>query len=169
MFASCRFDVCQLWNGLFLGTLASVLAAILVLWVQEYRRKKRLKQTYGKIAGTYLGYGFKESGEQWSQLKDEAQSEATIAYVGDNILNIELTGYPIREEFKWNGIITMDLETYGTVAWKYEIIGGKAFDGNKHEFGFKRIMVRTENNATYIYLVEEIHAKYAKEILVKQN
>ncbi|MGH9930064.1 MAG: hypothetical protein ACREA9_12695 [Pyrinomonadaceae bacterium] len=87
----------------------------------------------------------------------------------DNILRIELTEYPNSGQYKWTGIITMDLETYGTVAWQYEIIGGKPFDGNAHEFGFKRVMIRNNDNGTYIYLVEEIEESYGKEILVKQQ
>ncbi len=31
MFANCAFDICQFWNGILPGTLASVFAAILVL------------------------------------------------------------------------------------------------------------------------------------------
>lgn len=63
----------------------------------------------------------------------------------------------------------MELETYGTIAWNYEIIEGKAFGDNKHEFGFKRIMIKTKVDATYIYLVEEGPSTYPKEILVKQK
>src|SRR6266568_1446466 len=139
----CVFDICQLWNGLLLGTLASILATVLVLWFEWYRRKKNLKKKYGKIAGKYLGYGFEHSNEQWPQLNDQPQSEATIEYIRENVLHIELTGPPGQEQFKWTGMIEMDLETYGTVAWMYDVIGGKpAVDGNKHEFGVKKLMVR---------------------------
>lgn len=63
----------------------------------------------------------------------------------------------------------MDLETYGTVAWNYEIIDGEPFGGKKHEFGFKRIMIKTVDNTTYIYLVDEDRETYGKEILVKKE
>jgi len=80
MFAGCSFDICQLWNGLLLGTTASGFAAIIVILVEKYLRKKDLREKFGKAAGSYLGYGFEKTGEPWT-LKENAQSEATITYV----------------------------------------------------------------------------------------
>jgi hypothetical protein len=168
MLGNCAFDICQLYNGLLLGIIASVIAAFIVLYVENYRRKKDLRQKYGKAAGNYLGYGFEISGARWT-LKEKPQSEATITYIKDNILNIELTEYPFKGQYKWTGIITMDLETYGTVAWNYEIIDGQSVGGKKHEFGFKRIMIKNIGNKIYIYLVDEDRERYGKEILVKKE
>lgn len=167
MLADCVFSLCQLWNGLLLGVIASLIATGMVITYERWQRKSELKAKYGKTEGEYLCFKTGDPDKEWDTEKDYT-SKAFIKYKHDNILSIELSEITDSEtpKFKWTGIITMDLENYGTIAWNYEIYEGKPYGGSRHEFGFKKIIITDiPEQGIYIYLIDD---KYGKEVLEKQ-
>ncbi len=168
---NCLFDQCELINGLFLGIFASLIASLIVIFFINSKNKKTKKKKFGKAIGKYKGYGYSISNPDLI-LKDKPQSEATITYIKENILEIELTEFPYKGMYKWKGIITMELEYYGSLAWNYELYEGKELKNNKHKFGFKRLIIREDENYVYIYLADENLVGgevYSKEILIKEK
>lgn len=171
MLAECVFDLCQLWNGMLLGVIASIIATMIVVFYQTCRRKRDLKRKYGKTEGTYMGFKPGKPAQDWDSPKIYT-SKAIIKYERDNILSIELTEYPVSDhpKFKWTGIITMDFENNGTVTWNYEIYEGESYGGGNHEFGFKKLIIKDiPDKKTYIYLIDEDIERYGKEVLEKQE
>lgn len=57
---NCDFDSCELWNGIILGVISSFAFAVLTFLFNKYIL---YKLTYGKIAGHYKGYGYKQNND----------------------------------------------------------------------------------------------------------
>ncbi|MCB2207665.1 MAG: hypothetical protein KQH67_05165 [Bacteroidetes bacterium] len=167
----CIFNICELINGILLGVTASLIATSIAFIIANWKNRKKLKRKFGKAEGKYFGYGYSKE-EPDLKLKETPQSEAEIFYVKENILQIELTETPNKGKYKWGGIITMELENYGSIAWKYEIYNGEKLEGNKHKFGFKRLIIEEDEKFMYIYLADENlegGEKYSKEVLIREK
>lgn len=165
---NCIFDSCELINGLVLG----VISSIIVLLAEKYFTRKRLKDKYGKAEGNYLGYGFEKEDKNnpnsslKTTLDDKPISEAEIKYLHDNILSIKLK----HDNLIWEGNILMELETLGSIAWRYTnmpLANGK----EQHWFGLKRCIVRNveSEDKVYVYLIGEKEDGYGKEILIRSK
>ena len=167
----CNFNFCELYNGLLIGITASVVASFFVWVFANYTVKKKQKMKYGRAEGKYRGYGYSKSDSDLV-LMNEQQSQAEITYVKENILCIEVTPCPNAGKYKWKGIITMELENYGSIAWRYEIYKGEKLAVNKHKFGFKRLIIHEDETNLYIYLVDEnldSGEKYDREVFIRSK
>lgn len=161
----CIFDICALYNGIFLGVLASVIASILVLLFQHSKRKKDLRQRFGRAEGEYEGH---EYDKNKLQPRAEIVSKASIRYEYNNVLSLKLEQLNSKnkkgENLVWVGEIIMELEQFGHLVWYYTNL-----DDYQHWFGFKRCIVREEKDKTYVYLIGENEEGFGKEILVRQS
>jgi hypothetical protein len=150
----CLFDKCELVNGLLLGVFSSIIATLIVLGTISFRNKKK----FSKAVGEYLGYGYiKNKDNQPNDLiiSDEPHSKVIITYLKQNQLRIELTDLESPPKNKWIGTVFMELENYGSIAWKYDIYKSEKIGGNKHKFGFKRLIINDSMEGIYIYLISE--------------
>jgi hypothetical protein len=167
-YTNCVFDWCALWNGIFLGIVASVLSSVFVLGFISWKRRMK----FGNIQGRYKGYVFgeDEQGNKTDVLdKTNPTSEAKIEQIGDNILSIEVKELGPKnskgENYIWSGEMTMELETsqekFGTIVWRYTNL-----DEGKERFGFKRCIVTEEGHKVKIYLIGE--DGFGKEVLLRE-
>jgi hypothetical protein len=113
---------------------------------------KRQEIKYGKMAGTYEGFDFEKSDGR--KLSSKQKSTAKITYVKGNLLKIHLHTHDNRT---WEGSITMEMEQYGSLVWKYIDCSQE-----EYEFGFKRCIM---NSPDEIYLIGEKLDGYGKEVL----
>jgi len=165
----CLLDKCELINGLFLGVISSLFASGITLAIISIKNKKKLKNKFGKTEGEYIGYGYSLEKPDLI-IKDLQQSKATIKYLKDNQLNIILTNASDYIKYQWSGTILLELENYGSLAWKYDIYNGKTTGDNIHKFGLKRVIINEDENNYYIYLMDEnvgLGEQYGKEILIR--
>ena len=128
----------------------------------------KTKKKFGKIAGSYLGYGYDEKNA--SKLKSTPQTEATISYIKDNLLKISVSEHPNQNHYKWEGVIALELENYGVITWKYLRFKNLNLDKDEHKFGIKRIIINEENGMVYLYFVEDNLGnsnEFGKEIFIK--
>jgi len=157
------------WGQIIFAFLVGVLATIIGDKVISYFKKRELKKIYKKIVGTYECYGFEPKDNNKKSVRPEDYkssieangSIANIDYKGGKRLFIRNTD---ENGLVWEGDILMDLETFGTVAWKY--IGYPTENGKEtHRSGFKRIIV-SDNNT--VYLIGDIEEGYGWEILKRK-
>jgi len=163
----CIFNKCELYNGLLIGIVASLITSIII----HLGNKMKLKRKYGKLEGHYSGHGYSHENNDL-KLEQRIQSRATINYLKNNLLQFELTENSTEPRYKWNGIIVMEFENYGSIAWKYDLYNGERLGQEKHKFGFKRLIVNETNNSLFIYLIEENLVqgeKYPREVLIKDK
>ncbi len=177
--ATSGFDII---SNLIIGIIASTIVAIATYIIVNRKQTQDLRKKYGKAAGHYFGFGLEkdldEHGVQKrdddgkllfkTTLEDKPCSEATIRYVPDtNFLDIHLK--ELSTKYEWQGQIFMELESKGSIAWRY--IGfPKTKEGKEqHIFGLKRCIVRDDagDNKIYVYLIGE--KGYGKEILVRDK
>jgi len=166
----CIFDSCQLINGLWLGIISSTIVAFVTYLIVNQKAKKDLRKKFGKAEGDYKGYGFEPINELDPKsefkniLREKPISEATIRYLRDNILKITLED---NNGLTWEGEILMELETLGSVAWRYKNL--KKDEGREqHRFGLKRLIIRDVNDEDFtVYLIGEKEEGYHKEVLIR--
>ena len=159
-------EISDLLGGFFIGVIASISATLIYWYFSDRRRKTLLKKKFGKAEGNYLGFGY--SKEAPNQKLGRQQSIATIKYLKDNMLSFKLNGRNDPIQYQWKGIITMELENYGSMSWKYTIFDGvDCNESNTHIFGFKKVMINDNGNNFYIYLVDATQEGYEKEVLKK--
>jgi len=127
----CVFDKCELWNGIGLGLISSVVFAVLYHFSVAYFYYRR---TYGKLVGKYLGQGYKKNNP--GVLDERILSSATITYMTENKLEISVT----HDGLTWVGEITMNSLRYGTIVFQY------MDPEHKHFFGFKKLIVESDFN-----------------------
>jgi len=166
---NCIFDKCELINGLFLGILSSIIASGITYLLISSKKKRNLRKKYGKSDGDYLGYGYSNQDPDLI-IRDEPQSRATITYLKENQLNITLTNNFGPIEDQWSGTILLELENYGSLAWKYDIYHGQNTGQQMHKFGLKKVIINEDENDIYIYLVDEnlgLGEQYGKEVLIR--
>lgn len=147
----CLFDLYN--DPIFSGLLSSFIAAIFIYIWESSRRKIKSKKKYGKAEGEYKGYGYSNPNDTLN-IKTEPQTIAKVTYLKENLLNIDVTEYPVKNDYHWSGIISMELENYGTITWKYSVFDGNALDENKHKFGVKKIILNEDDENVYLYLAE---------------
>jgi len=140
----CTFSCCEFINGLLLGTIASLFGATIVLLCQKIILRKRYKFLEGK----YDGYGFRD--DDLTLRKQDPQSKAEINYKNDNKLEIIVSHGSGNNQRTWSGMITMELETYGSIVWQY-----KSEQDYEFNFGLKRCIVKRENEKVYLLLIGE--------------
>jgi len=165
----CLPDNCELINGLFLGVISSLIASGITLAIISIKNKKKLKKKFGKTEGEYLGYGYSVENPDLI-IKDIPQSKATINYLKNNQLNIILTNASDNIKYQWSGTILLELENYGSLAWKYDIYKGNTIGNNIHKFGLKRVIINEDEKNYYVYLMDEnvgLGEQYGKEILIR--
>jgi hypothetical protein len=150
--------------NLCIGVTGSVLASGIVIAYSQYKDKEKIKQKFSGPVGTYVGYGHTQQGGTIVNM-DIPLSEVTIKYIAENKLHLTLK--EIKHPHQWAGIVAMETESYGTLAWRYDILHGKPADMKTHQFGFKRLMYLTRENKKIIYLIGE--EGYGKEILIEKT
>ena len=158
-------------NGLFIGIVASLIASLITFLVTLEKTKKKYKRKFGRLEGDYYGYGY-SSEDQDLILNSEPQSLAKIRYLKDNLLQFELKENSPSPNYSWSGTIVMELDNFGSIAWKYDIYNGEKLGQEKHKFGFKRLIVNETKSSFCIYLMEEnliAGEKYKREVLTKNN
>jgi len=141
----------QLLIGFVVGFLSSLLASLLERRSQMARTKRLQAEKYGKMAGKYQGFTFEASNGR--KLSTEPKSTAEITYLKANLLKIRLD----HDDRSWEGLITMEMEQYGSLVWKY-----LNSIQEEYEFGFKRCII---NSLTEIYLIGEKLDGYDREVL----
>jgi hypothetical protein len=161
------FDNHQIATGFIIGIIASGIVALVTVIIQNWIRKEKLKKKYGRAAGNFECYGFERINPNLvtadpSNYKRTLESTtngsvAEIKYKEENILSIKLTQ---KDGNVWVGDILMELETLGSVAWRYT-----TFPKEEHWFGLKRIIIR--DNGDCIYLVGEVDEGFGKEVLIR--
>lgn len=146
---NCSFDSCQLYNGLLLGVIASLISSIIVIRFEKNRRRKKDKTKYNYLEGNYDGFGFKK--DDLTLIDPEQQSTAKVNYLKDNKLEITVThNSGDNEQRTWSGIIIMELETYGSIVWRYH-----PEQENEFNFGLKRCIVKREKGKVFLLLIGE--------------
>jgi len=138
--------------GFVVGVITSAIGTCLVIQWQSDHKRRIQAEKYGKIAGKYQGFTFKASNGR--KLSTEPKSTAEITYLKDNFLKIRLVEHNGRS---WQGLITMEMEQYGSLVWNY-----LNSTQEEYEFGFKRCIVNSPNE---IYLIGEKLDGYDKEVL----
>jgi hypothetical protein len=155
----CIFDGCKLVNDLVLGILSSFLTTG-IIWLYK---KSKDKNKYSKAAGRYNGFSTLEKNPR--KLSDKPISEAEIVYERENRLRIEVTHD--KGTRKWIGLIIMDNEHNGSIAWEYVNM-----PLGEVEFGFKNCIV--SRNGDKVMLVEKSPPRhegeiiYGREILIRK-
>jgi len=156
-------------NKYIWAIVASVIGAIIVLAGDRFLKRIALKMKYGKAAGKYICYGYKkDKNQKETEYLEKNGNSATIIYKGKNVLKINL--FETNPKHEWKGEILMELETKGSVAWRYTKLHGKKVGfNNEHKFGLKHCIVREdkEENKMYVYLIGEKLEGFDKEILVR--
>lgn len=86
----------------------------------------------------------------------------------DDIEVLQTDAVELGPKHVWKGEILMELETMGSVAWRYTKLSGKDVE-NRHRFGLKRCIIREEkeDNKMYIYLIGEKDKGYGNEVLIR--
>lgn len=165
---------CELVEGFVIGLVTSGIVALLAVKTSDCRKRKGLKKKFGKLDGVYKGYRFEKAGVEKDEfgrqkykniLEDKPHSEATIKYLNENVL--EIYHFEFETKHEWEGQIKMDLETSGSIVWRYNKISNQD-SKEKHIFGLKRCIVREDlkEGKMYLYLIGE--ERYGKEILIKK-
>ena len=148
---NCSFDICELWNGIFLGIVSSLIFAIFLHWFRAFFVFKR---RYGKLAGNFDGYGYKDKDS--GELNERPISHAIIKFVSENRLEITVT-HGDQEKYIWVGEITLNTLKHGIIVWQYvEPIRVK------HFFGYKQCII--ENDFNTIIIIGDEGKGYGKEI-----
>ena len=148
--------------SLAIGVAGSLIASQLFLNWTRRREIETASRKFSGPEGTYTGYGYVQAGTQLAI--DKPISEATIQYIGENALTIELAELPSKGS-RWVGRISMENEQYGVVSWNYVSLHGRPVDPKEHRFGFKRLMYLQREGGKVVYLVGE--EGYGKEILLE--
>lgn len=145
---------------------SALVAASIIYLIECFLRKSRNRNKFIKLEGKYDGYGYKE----YDLIKDKPQSRAKIKYYKDNLLKISVSYGNKYSRSKWVGIITMELDNYGSIIWYYKIKEGQKFE-DRHSFGGKKLVVREEKKKLYLYLTEidTLNLGINKEIFVRKE
>jgi hypothetical protein len=143
----CIFDLCELWNGLFLGVISSIVFAILFHYGKGYFYFRR---RYGKLAGNYNGHGYRADNP--GEVDGKVISSATIKYLAENKLEIVVS----HDQLSWVGEITMSSLKYGSIVFQYKN------EEAKHFFGFKKCIV--DHDKRILYIIGEPEKGYGTEI-----
>jgi len=146
--------------SLTLGVTGSLIASWIVISATARRERERATEKYAGPVGSYTGHAYTEQGTKITI--DKPISKASIFYIGENVLRIELHE---PNGSTWVGRIAMQSEQYGEVTWHYDKLHGKPVDDNEHRFGFKRLMYLQRPAGKVVYLVGE--EGYGKEILIQ--
>lgn len=104
----------------------------------EFRRK------FKYLEGEYEGFGFKST--DTTMRMSNPQSKARIKHLHHNMLQIEVE----HDSRKWKGDIVMELETSGSIVWRYE-----PHDAAEFNFGLKRCIAKRTNGVAHLLLVGE--------------
>lgn len=137
---NCVFDSCELINGLVLGLGAS----LIVLAGQGLITRAQFKRKFRYLVGEYEGYGFQAADPTLRE--SMPQSKARIEHLNENKLSIEV----VHDGRKWNGDIVMELETSGSIIWRYDPRSSAEFN-----FGLKRCIAKKTEGSVHLLLVGE--------------
>lgn len=137
---NCAFDSCELINGLGLG----IVASLIVLAGQYLIKRLQYERKYKYLEGEYHGYGFQAADPTLRESKP--QSKARILYLRENKLHIEVE----HDRRKWKGDMIMELETSGSIVWRYDPHNSAEFN-----FGLKRCIVKRTDGMVHLLLVGE--------------
>lgn len=148
----CVFDSCELWNGIFLGILSSLLFALLTYLFKKYFY---YKWTYGKIQGKFKGYGYMPSSN--TELDTTQISSATITHINENILEIIVDHSNQSEEFIWNGELRLNTQKHGRITYKYS-----EPERERHKIGIKDCIISDDFKT--IYLIDVDKENFGKEV-----
>jgi hypothetical protein len=160
---NCVFDSCKLINDLGLGLITSFLASAITAALIFAYKKRKDKEMFSKAAGCFDGFSPLE--ENPRKLADKPASQAEIIYEGGNRLRIRVDHD--NGEKTWTGLITMDNEHHGSIAWEYLNL-----PNGELEFGFKSCIV--SGNGDKVLLIppapprDNGEIEYGREILIRK-
>jgi len=137
-------------NIVLVGILSSLLATIVTYFCLLFWQYLK----FHKLQGNYEGHRFEE--EDPSIMKPDISSYAKIKYSYRNRLVITVK----HSDRRWDGIIYMQAENYGSVVWKYD-----PHKSNEYNFGYKSCYVRKEKCKIYICVtgtpfLDGVHKKH---------
>jgi hypothetical protein len=148
-----NLELCKDFSCIYFDPIFSALLAGLIVYIIDViRTKRKSKKRFGKIAGNYEGFGYVK-GDKLT-LNPIPQTEATVKYLKNNLLEISVKEKPNKEAFHWRGIISLELENYGTITWNYVVFEKQKLGENKHKFGMKKIIINESDKYIYLYLAE---------------
>ena len=157
-----NLDICNDIGCLYFDPLVSaLLAGLIVYGIEFFSRKFSAKRKFGKIAGEYLGFGYITKSDSLN-LNSVPQTQASIKYLRDNLLEISVKEYPNDNSYEWKGVISLELENYGSLTWNYITFGKEKLGDDKHKFGIKKILINEDDKFIYLYLAES-DINYANE------
>ena len=160
---SCVFDSCKLINDLGLGLISSILASAITTAIVFAYNKHKDREMFSKAAGYFDG--FSPLKENPRKLADKPASQAEIFYDKKNRLRIKVTHD--NGEKTWVGLITMDNEHNGSIAWEYLNL-----PNGELEFGFKSCII--SGNGDKVLLIppapprDKGEIEYGREILIRK-
>jgi hypothetical protein len=149
---NCDFNSCELWNGILLGIISSFVFAILTFLFNKYIL---YKLTYGKIAGTYKGFGYKEGSD--TELNDKQISSAIVTHINQNILEIIVDHSNSDEKFIWNGELRLNTKKHGRITYKYSEPARM-----RNQIGIKDCIISDDNKT--LFLIDVDKSNYGREV-----
>ena len=163
----CNDIACIYFDPIF----SALLVGLLVYVIDIFRTKIKSKKRFGKIAGDYEGFGYLTE-EDTLNIKTTPQTLASIKYLKDNLLEISVTENPNKNLYEWKGIISLELENYGSIAWRYVIFKKEKLGEYKHKFGIKKILINESEDFIYLYVAESDindNKKFGREIFKRKK
>ncbi|MDO8885962.1 hypothetical protein [Candidatus Oleimmundimicrobium sp.] len=161
--------------GAILSIVGGYIAQKWLLKQEDKRMKKVIEEKFRPIAGEYIGYGVNITQDGFV-VGTEPQSDSTIKYIRDNIL--EITTWNRDEagniKYEWQGIMVMnkDYEGMGRISWEY----CEGLPENKRRWGFKECFVKKEEDEIIIVGEEPVvgedgkqHKAFWQEVLKRKK
>lgn len=158
------FDRSQLVNGLVFDVIIAFVITYINFLIATAVVKRHTQKKFDKAAGKYMGYQLTKDGA----IDPVPISRAEIEYKGKNHLFITLTHPPDGEGSTWEGDITMEMESFGVIGWRYvKRVGIREQD--RPWYGFKRIMVREFPEEIHVYLIGDKSEGFGNELLIRKK
>ncbi|MFD2873653.1 hypothetical protein ACFS5N_14300 [Mucilaginibacter ximonensis] len=143
----------EIVQNLGIGIIGSLIASAVFLLFTNWTYKKDKKKKYSAASGKYIGYGPTEKRGDVINM-NRPLSDVKIIYQESNLLNIVLKER--EHENEWHGLISMQSNNYGTIIWRYVVLGGKKVPSENHRFGTKQFAYLPRGNQKIAYLIDDI-------------
>jgi len=155
-----------IWIGIAVGFLTSVLANSITTGWYRCSEKKRLAKKFAWVAGNFVGYVKIKGTDNLDVTKEK--SSATVTYLRDNILKIEVNG---ADKVPWSGEIAMDGEQSGSVIFRCDFKDEGDLTKRRHRFGLKRAIFVHEKipEALTMYLVGDKSEGFDNEVFTRTD
>lgn len=160
------FDKAQFVNGIIFDVILAAILTYISFLVGVFWERGKSRKKFSRMVGKYSGHYVGEQGV----IDPEPISTAEIRYLSDNHLWITLEHPPEGPSAMWEGDITMEMETFGVVCWRYTRFFDEKQDPQKTPwYGFKRIMVREFKDEVHVYLIGDKAEGFGNEILIRKR